>query len=485
MSATVSVEGKLEGRVTRGPELQEQGDWRSLTGGAAAIIISIVACLAACLTIALQAPGQISMDTSIQLYEAFTGQSISYHPPFMSALLHWLGGGLVATSLMVLINTLLLYGSFALIAISVAQLRNQQGLARVATWRVVLAVLVVMNPIVFLYTGIVWKDVLFASLMTAGSALAIAASVGGFYRRHLCAVVALILLAAAMITRQQGVFMVPFMVVGVIVALWSCYQKRRVYLVMGVFLLFVALTSALERQVDCAIKPPANVATSVGFRNIMIFDLAGIVSNSKHEEDAYAFSISREQLEAIRAVYSPERVDTLDRTTFVQDWVGSLSISELKSAWWAMVKQNPQAYMTHRLLAYGKLMGLRGLEGTLPIHIGVEGNASYLNQVGIETGRSQRTQLIYDIARYYFSWPIYHHVFWLLALVAVIVIGFKVRPAKVLLLIGALIAGATALMYASFLPTTIAADFRYLFGAIPLVMLLSLVLLLGGSKPLR
>lgn len=482
MNINGSLDSKEGALATAAAQVQGEVVWRSVSTATAAMVISIVVCVAACLTIALQAPGQVSMDTSVQLYEAFTGQSISYNPPFMSALLRWLGGGSVATSLMVLINAVLLYGSFALVAVSLAQLRGQ---ARLATWRVALAVLVVINPLVFLYAGIVWKDVLFASLMSAGCAFAIAASVGGVYRRHACALVALVLLAAAMITRQQGVFMVPFMVVGVIAGLWSLYQKRRPYLVIAVFALFAMAVSVLERQVDVAIKPPANVATSVGFRNIMIFDLAGMVSDSAREADAYAYPITQEQLSAIRAVYTPERVDTLDRTPFLQEWVGRLSIGELKSAWWVMLKQNPQAYMQHRLAAFAKLMGLHGLDGTLPIHTGVEGNAAYLSQVGIEVGRTQRTQLIYDIARYYFSWPIYRHVFWLLALIGVVVVGAKARLPRVLLVIGGLIAVATALMYASYLPTAIAADFRYLFGAIPLVMLLALVVLQGGSRQQR
>lgn len=484
MSINGSVDSEEGALATSTAQEQEATGWRSLTVATAAVVISIVACVAACLTIALQAPGQISMDTSVQLYEAFTGQSISFNPPFMSALLRWLGGGSVATSLMVLINTLLLYGSFALVAVSVAQLRGQRGQARLATWRVALAVLMLINPLVFLYAGIVWKDVLFASLMTAGCAFAIAASVGGVYRRHACALVALVLLAAAMITRQQGIFMVPFMVAGVIAGLWSLYQKQRPYLVIGVFALFAVMVSVLERQVDVAIKPPANIATSVGFRSIMIFDLAGMVSDSAREADAYAFPITQEQLSAIRAVYTPERVDTLD-TPFVRAWVGRLSNDELKSAWWEMLKQNPQAYMQHRLAAFAQLMGLHGLDGTLPIHIGVEGNAAYLSQVGIEVGRTQRSQLIYDIARHYFSWPIYRHVFWLLALVGVVAVGAKARLPGVLLVIGGLIAVATALMYVSYLPTAIAADFRYLFGAIPLVMLLALLVLLAGSRQQR
>jgi hypothetical protein len=118
----------------------------------------------------------------------------------------------------------------------------------------------------------------------------------------------------------------------------------------------------------------------------------------------------------------------------------------------------------------------------LPIHIGVEGNADYLAQVGMEQGRNQRTQLIYDIARGFFATVLYRHVFWFSLLAVVVVLGAVACLQRRLLVIGGLIALAASLLYASYLPTAIAADFRYLFGGIPLVMLLALVVLLGGAR---
>lgn len=72
--------------------------WPVVSANTAALAVTLVACALACLGLALHAPGHVSMDSSVQLYEAFTGQSISFNPPFMSALLRWLGGGSVATA---------------------------------------------------------------------------------------------------------------------------------------------------------------------------------------------------------------------------------------------------------------------------------------------------------------------------------------------------------------------------------------------------
>ncbi|MFV3406714.1 hypothetical protein ACNFIC_22595 [Pseudomonas sp. NY15463] len=447
-----------------------------------AVMVAIVAGMMACLTIALHAPGQVSMDTSVQLFEALTGQSISFNPPFMSALLHWLGGGSVATSLLVMINTVLLYGSFALVAVSIALMREVRGLGPLPTWRAALALLVILNPMVFLYAGIVWKDVLFASLLTSGCAFTIAASAGGAFRRYACALVALVLLAGALITRQQGVFMVPLVILAVIAALWRGQLRQGIVLALVVFGAFMTVESLLSRAVDKAIKPPAYVASSVGLRSLMTFDLAGMVSQSSRSAEEYVLPITPEQLNAVRSAYTPERVDTLSHTPFIDEWLSGLSNDEVRQAWWAMLKQNPSAYLKHRLAAYSKLMGLDGIEGTLPIHIGVEGNADYLAQVGMEQGRNQRTQLIYDIARGFFATVLYRHVFWFSLLAVVVVVGAVACLQRRLLVIGGLIALAASLLYASYLPTAIAADFRYLFGGIPLVMLLALVVLLGGAR---
>ncbi len=468
-------------RTVAGSRMPQMLRW-SVSSCKAATLVALVACVMACLSIALQAPGQVSMDSSIQLYEAFTGQSISFNPPFMSALLRWLGGGSVATSLLVLINTGLLYGSFALAVVSIARLRAQCGLGDVPAWRVVLAAVVVSNPLVFLYAGIVWKDVLLASLLTAGGAFAIAACVGTIYRRSLCGLASIMLLSAALLTRQQGVFLAPIMALAVIAALWSRPVRQGLCMSIVVIGVFIATVTMLQRQVDSTIKPPANDAVSVGLRTLMNFDLAGIVSHSTRHASEYALATTPEQLDAIKATYTPERVDTLSNTPLMQAWTGGLTAEELQRAWWAMLKQNPSAYLAHRFAAFSKLMGLNGIEGTLPIHVGIEGNAAYLREVGMEQGQTQRTQLLYDIARSYFSSPLYRHVFWLGMLGVVMVWGACAHLPRRLLIIGAFIAMATMTMYMSYLPTAIAADFRYVFGAIPLIMLLALIVLFGSVR---
>lgn len=295
----------------------------------------------ACAAIALHAPGQMSMDTSIQLYEAAIGQSVSWGPPFMSALLRWMGGGELSAALFVMINAVLLYGAFAVVALTMLQIRAAQGLNDIPTWRVVIAFLVIMNPIVFIYVGIVWKDVLFASLLTAACACAIAATIGSPLRRYCCIGLSIVLLGAGYQARQQGVFMAPILLLSLMFALYSFRPTKKVLGASVIIVLFVTVVMSIQHQVASSVKGAGDRASSVGFRSIIQFDLAGIISNSKLPPGELALPVTQEQLSAIKSAYDPARIDFLDLNPVVRVWLASIPSETLRDEWWGMVKQNP------------------------------------------------------------------------------------------------------------------------------------------------
>lgn len=458
--------------------------WRSLyyTDTNLAIwLIATLAFLIACSAIALHVPGQISMDTSIQLYEASTGQATSFNPPFMSALLRWLGGGEIATSIIVLINAVLLYGGFAMIAITTIQAKAHQYSSKTSTWRVAIACLIITNPIIFIYTGIVWKDVLFASLLTSGCAFGVAASTGTTFRRITFISFSVLLLACSYLTRQQGVFMAPVLLLVPIASAWSFKPTKKIFSLLTIISLFIGSVIFLQAQTKATINSLDGKFESVGYNSIMKYDLAGIVSNADMPNTYFAYPISAEQLTAVRSVYDSSRIDYLERSKIALDWL-DLPHGELKHAWFQMIKQNPRAYLVHRANSYAALLGLHGVAGTLPIHVGVEGNPNYLASIGMALGTNKRSQLLYDIASSFYQWPIYKHISWLLVLIGVATIGIISTIPKPLKLIGFSITASSTLMYASFVPTTIASDFRYLFATIPLIMCLTLIVTLSANK---
>lgn len=442
----------------------------------AAGLVGIVGMMLAIAVIALHVPGQMSMDTSVQLYEAKTGVSISWNPPAMSALLRWFGGGRQATTIFVCLCTLLSYGAMAAISLMAVEARDDADGAYIASWRVGLALLLMLNPLIAIYSGIVWKDVLFAALLAAGAAFGTAAIVYRNKRRAVAALLCCAVLSFALLVRQQGIFMAPLLL---LLPLSVLSWRARGLLVA----LFLCLSFLLSQMVGETIRNAEDRSSAVGLRSIMIFDIAGILAREPAVPEGLAEPVPPQVFDALHATYDAARIDTLGGAPSVQQWFRSIGPAGIRRVWGSLILHHPQSYLAHRATSYATLLGLRGIGKTLPVHVGIEGNPAYFAAVGLQEGRNSRSLLILEIASAVMGWPIYRHAFWLaLAAAAAMALVYVELPpglrrgAKIIL-------SGVALMYISFLPTTIASDFRYLYAPILLTSLVLLVLLLCARRP--
>lgn len=437
--------------------------------------------LMAVLAVAMHAPGHVSMDSSVQLHEAAIAKSVSWNPPFMSALLRWLGGGEVGITLFVFLSTVLTYGAFVLVAETIAEARRACE-TNFSTWRVLIAIALVSNPIVAIYTGIVWKDVLFASVLAMGAALGVAAGYGSIGKRAVCAVLSVALLVVALLVRQQGIFMAPVLMLVPILSLSAGRASLKLKVGALLFSLFLVSYFGLNSLVNRTIADDGGRATSVGFRSIMIFDAMGVVSMGSLSRDRLAFPIDEEQLAAVIRAYDPSRIDYIDSEPLASEWFGGQSNHSLKKIWLDLVFQNPGAYLKHRAVVYATLLGLRGMKGTLPVHVGIDGNPEYLKGVGLTQGQGPRAREVYRFASSFFNWPIFRHIFWIVVAAAALVVAVRSQISGSLR--GTLIftVFAVFLLFFSYIPTTIASDFRYLYPAIPLVTIAWLIILLGACN---
>ena len=450
----------------------------------ASIRLLLLALLLASGAVALHWPGHVSMDTSIQLYEASIGKSAGWQPPFTAALMKWLGGGEAATGKIVLLCSLLTYGALGCVAAAVLRNREAPGEHRIAVWRVVLCALLLLNPVIFVYVGIVWKDVLFASVLTAAAGLSFVAAVSPLRRALALSLAATVLLAIAMQVRQQGVFMAPVLLLLPIVAIVGSRGGSRWRQVLGavalasVFLVSLSVTRALVAN---AITEAGDKSSAVGFRSIMSFDIAGIVARSDTKTDALPVPISEAQRAAVRRVYTSRNIDYLASDPLVWEWLDRFTEEQRKEAWLDLIRHEPGAYLGHKWDVYRSVLTLNGLRRCLPLHVGVNGNSDYLRAVGIAEGEDARDHAVYALASAFFGLPLYRHWFYVLALLGAAVAMAVVTLPPRLKAMCAVVALASALFYLSYLPTAIACDFRYLYGGIPLVTLLWIVLLAGGS----
>lgn len=455
--------------------------WR-LPRAAALALLAVVFAGCAALALRWSNGGHLSTDSTQQFYEALLGRSISWNPPFMSAVLAALGGdqpgaALQAAGRFVLLMTLLLWGGLAL-AVSAALRPRVPLLALLAVG------LLLANPVLLVYAGIVWKDVFAAALLTFSVALGIAA-IGARHSalRVGSALFSIGLLALLPLVRQQGVFLAPWFALLPLLALaWMPRWRKaaRVTAIIGMLALALLTHHAAERWSAQRIVGNDGRAVSVGFSSIYRFDLAGMETYTRDGPLVEA-GVPREALAELAEHYTAERIDFMGRAPALSAFLHGFLASDLRRLWLHGVLQHPNAYLTHRRVAFERLLGIGGVMGCLPVHLGVSGLPDTLAALGLKGEIDARDRELYAALKPLFGTPLFGHWFYLSAMVAMaLFIGFR-RTGRTRLALAVVVFG-TIMFYGSFIPTGIACDFRYLFPAIPIVTLLALLLLLGWRE---
>ncbi|WP_250518281.1 MULTISPECIES: hypothetical protein [unclassified Caballeronia] len=431
-----------------------------------------LAALLAVLAIALHAPGQLSYDSILQLYEASIGRSVGWQPPFMSALLAWLGGGTVASSVFVALNACATYGAF-IIAI--------RSVPTISAARALFCSIVLINPVVFAYVGIVWKDVLFGSWAVLTFAICIAAQrmQSPSIRFGLVALVAIMLGTGALI-RQQGVFVAPILMLApfaIVLSTWRGRRRTQLLVVSGALFVFAwALTGHL---VNRTIAGNDGRAMSAAPEIVQTFDIAGMVVRMPTPDAMATFpGLTADDDKRIRERYVPDRGDFLYIPTLKSDLLHAAGSDSLTSVWLNGIKAHPMAYVRHRVSSFMSLLDMHDINKCLPIHVGVEGEAEYVKQLNLRTGTSARAQLLYSKLQKVFAFPVWRNWFYvaIMAIITVILLFRRNWVASPSRLVISVYLAAMWVFLASFLPTGIACDFRYLYPIIPPVMAILLTL---------
>lgn len=452
------------------------------TYAAACLVLLAVACAAVAAWVHF--PGHVSMDSSMQLWEAWLGESVTWNPPMSSAMLRWLGPGPDGAGRMMAFNA---FGTYvALAGAAAAMLLVRAGRSRKWGWGASAVVaLVLLNPILFLYVGILWKDVLFSTMMLLGASLGLVACIMQGRWKWAPALASVVILGVGLHVRQQGIFVAPTLALASVVAVaWG--PRPRVEMTRNaviILMVFVAAWWLSSRLMAATIHTPPQYGNQVGLQGVMQYDTVGTVAFSKTPSDAFPIPMNDRLRAEILRVYSVDRGDFQWSSPAVTQWLSAPGYEGVKQRWLTLVREEPKAYLSHKFGAFGSLMNIEGVKACLPIHIGIVGHDEYLRQIGFEPGLDRYDQRIYGWSQLIIRWPIYRHWTYALALlVAGVVVLTALRPSRLkwgLVAVGV----ATALLYASYLPTSIACDFRYLFSAICLVSLIWIVVLLELTGP--
>ena len=421
------------------------------------------------LALALHAPGHLTTDSSIQLHEAASGRIESWAPPFMSALLYWLGMGTMATSLFVLLNVAATYGGLYM----AARPRDTGW----PWWRVVAALALVANPVVFAYVGIVWKDVLLASLCTLALGLSVAGWRSATLRGRVAfSTLALLALLPIPMVRQQGLVLLPVFAVSpawLIASTARPGRRQAVLAAIAIGMLASYLLLKLLVAVSFA-EGPDGRDLSVGTRIIKTYDLVGIQVRTGPQGPLAHAGASPAVLAAMQREYGGDRVDRLGADPGLRAFLDTVA-PRADALWLPAIRQHPLAYARHRLSAFSWLAGFHDERTCLPFQVGVEGIDAFLAESGMHQERELRDLRLYDFYLHFVRTPLWKHWLYMLAVGVVLLLvwrrGGTARTALLPWGIG------LALFAGSFLPTSIACDFRYLYLLVPATAGLLLALL--------
>jgi hypothetical protein len=424
--------------------------------------------------LAIHAPGQLSYDTIAQLHEARFRSYAGYHPPLMSFLMLVFDHILPGTALFLLFMQALFFGAL-MIAVRSA--------GRVGWWTPVIVVLGSLHPLVLVYQGIVWKDVLFANFAVFAFALLFAASRRHGWPRY--ALFALGLLAAACggLIRQNGAVALVVLCIAILhLELRSSSFRAVAAAVLGgtiaavlVLGLTWAVSTALIRA--SANKLPVN-AFGIALMASFHYDISGILATSDRPETR---PLSARGLDATavredaRRYYSAERQDGLNDASRFNAEVRKLKLPQLAAAWSELVIGNFGAYLRHRLAVYRWMIWPPEALKCVPVHLGIDGPADLLNRLEMTASIRPSDRALYRYTLKFVHTPLYRHGFFLIvAIVTTIFLFLRHGPVVAIPAAGLLMAGI--LFTLSWAVFGVACDTRYAYF-LPLAVFVAIIML--------
>ncbi len=422
------------------------------------------AVLAAGLLVMLAAnlPGHLTYDSIIGLTEGRFHQRITWAPAFYSWVLGVFDAVVAGTGLYVVASALLLFGALA----SFASLRG-----KVSWLGALVAAAIVFTPQLVIYQAIVWKDVFFANLAVAGMvSLAHAAAVwNSKARRWLWLLAALLLLAAAALTRQNGI------IVGAVacVALgWTAARGAlRRGLGWGLCGLLVLLATMQVMGTYATPAPPSAKNGSgdgmgKGVRILQNYDLLGMIALEPQVRlDALEKTAPPAAVASLRIIapryYSAERVDFLAQDAGFTDAIAKISERKLAAQWSELVMQRPDLYLRHRVEVFRWVFLTPVIDRCLPLSVGVEGDPQATETLGVAMGKDPADIQVYNYATWLLDTPVFSHLAY--AAIALAVGGLLLlrRDPADLPMAGLMLAALG--FAASFFLVSLACDYRYLY----------------------
>lgn len=409
------------------------------------------------LMLALNLPGQLSVDSVLQLHEGRTGVRDTFGPAIYARILGGFDAIQPGAGLYVTVSGSVLFASLL-------SLRFLRG--RVSWLCVPVALAMVLSPTLLIYQGIVWKDVLFANLAAAGFVcLAFAAQAWSDRPfRWLVLLAALILFALAALLRQNGLIAV---VLAALALAWTVrsggWPSSLAWGVGGLAAILLA-SAGLNAAASFRAEDPDR-AMGVGMRILQHYDLVAAASiDPSYRFDAID-KVRPQNDDFIKAVadqaYSPQRVDRMEQAPTLIRRMFKTPRDAIQAEWRNLVLRQTDTYLAHRADAFRWVFLTPDLQACLPQHYGVAGPPDKLADLGLTAGAEPRHLALLRYGERFYGTPFFSHLAF--AGLAVLVAGLLLLrrdPADWVMI--AMLASALGFA-ASFFVISLACDYRYLY----------------------
>ena len=421
----------------------------------------------------LNGSGHLSVDSLIHLSEGSSGAITSFNPVFITVLFGRIAafGG---PRLLVVCSSLMLM--FALLALL-------PGVERPRFAGIPLLACALAGPIMLIYPAIVWKDVWFAHFALLGFAV--------IALRHrlswpLVEAGSLLLFAAAMLSRQNGVIVAACGAVTLGCARWSDDASRTGVpwrakpLLAGIgarLAALVVLGFVLSLAARLGLQHVQGGEVSTGMRLLFHYDIAGMIVRAPEPDLSVLANrgVDVDRLtELSRSSYSAERIDVLELDTHLQ----RVPVAIVARQWLALITADPAAYLGHRADVFSWLLGLHDQMRCLPVHVGYA-DAGMVAKAGISAEPSPYAQALYVYSLGFVNTPYFSPAAWVLG--SAVTLVFALGRRRFDPVVAGLQVAALAYLGAYFF-VSIACDFRYAYFSVLGATVGMVWLVTGGSR---
>lgn len=430
--------------------------------------LAAVVALGYAVSLSVNLPGHFEPDSLWQLAQGRTGVYNNWHPPVMA----WLLGLAVRfdphAPLFIVFSEALFFSGLA----AFACLEPRPRL-------IVLPIVALMmaSPLVLIYQGVVWKDVLFANASVAG--FAALAWAGRMWPRpplrYALLVVALVLVSLAGLTRQNGVIIPICASVGLVAmrlfdrsagSTVAARARAAGYGALGLALsvtIMAGATAALDAHGD---GEPENLNQ---LKRLQVYDLAGMTRLDPAIDLPVLHSRAPDVERFIRTQAAPHfdvtSADNLEALPGADDYL----IPEGDGAsrqWTALILARPDLYLRTRAAVFAMTL-LSPSSACRSVFVGVTGeDPALLREAGLAVRFNQRDRWDAHYAIAFLGTPVFSHLFYAGVLIVVMALAARDisrgdRRSDVIIVLAM---GAAAILFlASFFIASYACDYRYLY----------------------